>query len=98
MNCPNCSEQLSERGFFCKACAAQIRCMKCREPLEPAGLACVECGTRIGETVDPGEGASTVAATQPANRNTLSYHEDRSSRRFEASLTDNAMNGLGDVF
>lgn len=101
MNCPQCSEPLSERGVFCKACAGQARCMKCRELLEPGAVACVECGARIGEPV---ETAVSVAATaqvttgiQP-NRNTLSYQEDRNSRRFEASLTDSAMHGLGDVF
>jgi hypothetical protein len=31
------------------------------------------------------------------SRNTLSYHEDRNTRRLEASLTDQAMQGLGDV-
>jgi hypothetical protein len=37
MNCPHCSEALSERGVFCTACAGQARCMSCREVslLEP---------------------------------------------------------------
>ena len=72
--------------------------MKCRDALESAAVACVECGTRIGQTIDSGDGVSTAAGIPPTTRNTLSYHEDRNSRRFEASLTDNAMNGLGDVF
>ena len=41
---------------------------------------------------------SVSVATVAANQNTLSYQEDRNSRRFEASLTDSAMHGLGDVF
>lgn len=98
--CPNCAELLSERGYFCKACATQARCMKCREVLEPAAAACVECGTRLGQS---GNGSTETqgspgGSSVPANRNTLSYQEDRNSRRFEASLTDSAMHGLGDVF
>ena len=99
MNCPHCSEALSERGAFCKACAGQARCMNCREVLEPGAAACVECGTRVGQ---PGDGVrENVAQDAPAlspYRNTLSYSEDRNSRKFEASLTDSAMHGLGDVF
>lgn len=99
MNCPHCSEALSERGVFCKSCASQARCMSCREILEPGAAACVECGTRVGQS---GDGAlQNVAQDAPAlspNRNTLSYSEDRNSRKFEASLTDSAMHGLGDVF
>jgi hypothetical protein len=99
MNCPHCAEPLAERGVFCKACAGQARCVKCRELLEPGAIACVECGTRIGQPVEAPDGAQPVAAAMPApNRNTLSYQEDRNSRRFEASLTDSAMHGLGDVF
>src|SRR6476646_2773360 len=99
MNCPNCAEPLGERGFFCKACAGQARCMKCRELLEPGAAACVECGTRIGQGVDGVNGTTTQTrhdtAAVPPNRNTLTYHEDRNSRKFEASLTDSAMHGLG---
>jgi hypothetical protein len=99
MNCPHCSEALSERGVFCKACASQARCMSCREVLEPGASACVECGTRLGQS---GDGAHKDVAQDapvlPPNRNTLSYSEDRNSRKFEASLTDSAMHGLGNVF
>lgn len=99
MNCPHCSEVLSERGAYCKACAGQARCMNCREVLEPGAAACVECGTRIEQTGH--DAHQNVAQDVPAlspNRNTLNYSEDRSSRKFEASLTDSAMHGLGDVF
>lgn len=99
MNCPHCSEELSDRGVFCKACAGQARCMSCREALEPGAAACVECGTRVGQ---PGDGVREIIAQDALalspNRNTLSYSEDRNSRKFEASLTDSAMHGLGDVF
>jgi len=98
MNCPNCSEQLSERGSFCKACAAQVRCMNCRELLEPAAKACVECGTKVGETPHQPDRRETPQTVLGANRNTISFSEDRKNRRFEASFTDSAMNGLGDVF
>jgi predicted amidophosphoribosyltransferase len=99
MNCPHCAEPLAERGVFCKACAGQAKCIKCREVLEPGAVACVECGTRIGTPVDATDGMPTFATAAPAsNRNTLNYQEDRNSRRFEASLTDSAMHGLGDVF
>jgi hypothetical protein len=98
MNCPNCQEELSERGSFCKACAAQARCRECRELLEPAAMACVECGAKIGSVTDPASKSPSQNGSLPANRNTITFHEDRNSRRLEASLTDNAMTGLGDVF
>jgi len=70
--------------------------------LEPGAIACVECGTRIGQPVEAADGSAqgyaTSTTTLAPNRNTLSYQEDRNSRRFEASLTDSAMHGLGDVF
>ena len=59
MNCPHCSEALSERGVFCKACAGQARCMSCREVLESGAAACVECGTRVGQ---PGDGVRESVA------------------------------------
>lgn len=99
MNCPHCSEALSERGSFCKACGGQAKCLNCKEVLEPGAMACVECGTRIGQPGDAGrESAATASPTLSPNRNTLLYSEDRNSRKFEASLTDSAMHGLGDVF
>lgn len=74
--------------------------MKCRELLEPGAGACVECGTRVGQAFEGANGttAHREATPIPANRNTLTYHEDKNSRKFEASLTDSAMHGLGDVF
>jgi hypothetical protein len=68
--------------------------------LEPGAAACVECGTRFGQAVEGSNGTPTHgdATPIPPNRNTLTYHEDRNSRKFEASLTDSAMHGLGDVF
>jgi hypothetical protein len=99
MNCPHCAAPLSERGVFCKACAGQAQCMKCRELLEPDAVACVECGTRVGQPVEAShDGVTQGSQALPPNRNTLSYSEDRNSRKFEASLTDSAMHGLGDVF
>jgi hypothetical protein len=99
-NCPNCAEPLGERGFFCKVCASQARCMKCRELLEPDAAACVECGTRMGQDGEGSKGTRTGREVTPIspNRNSLTYHEDRNSRKFEASLTDSAMHGLGAVF
>src|SRR5262249_12890199 len=99
MNCPHCGAALSERGSFCKVCAGQARCMNCREVLEPGAAACVECGTKIGVRSENGASAPIAAPTSTlsAQRNTLTYHEDRNSRSFEASLTDPAMQGLGDV-
>jgi hypothetical protein len=97
MDCPLCGNTLSERGFFCKTCGGQVRCMQCRELLESGAVACVECGTRAGQR--PEQAITDAAGSSPIaiNRNTLSYHEDRNTRRFEASLTDQAMQGLGDV-
>ena len=98
MNCPSCADDLSERGAYCKACGAQARCLECRAVLEQAAVACVECGTRLGQRLSSnGNAASPAGTTIAPNRNTLSYHEDRGSRRFDASLTDHAMEGLGSV-
>ena len=99
MNCPLCGDTLSERGVFCKACAGQVRCMDCRAALDPGASACVECGTRVGQrSTQSREVESPGSAQIASNRNTLSFHEDRNTRHFEASLTDGAMQGLGDVF
>ncbi|MBV9505013.1 MAG: zinc ribbon domain-containing protein [Acidobacteriia bacterium] len=101
MDCPNCSQALSERGSFCKNCGAQARCLQCKELLEPAAKACVECGTLVGH----GNPAASVNGTShtdlpqemPANRNTITYREDRNSRDFQASLTDTSMQSVGTV-
>lgn len=98
MNCPLCGDLLSERGNYCKACGGQARCMDCRAVLEPGAAACVECGTRVGQrgnSVPEGTQVGTNAIAP--NRNTISYHEDRSSRRLDASLTDDAMQGIGGI-
>lgn len=99
MTCPSCEAALSERRSYCKACGAQARCLGCRALLEPGAFACVECGVRCGEGKLQviGEGLHTPSSLA-ASRNTLSFYEDRSSRRFDASLTDHAMASLGDVF
>jgi hypothetical protein len=100
MQCPSCGSLLSERGFFCKACGNQEKCMACRELLETDAVACVECGARVGAR--PEQPANVAVASAPgalaANRNNISYREDRNSRLCEASLTDEAMQSLGDVF
>jgi hypothetical protein len=98
MNCPLCSVILAERGYYCQSCATQVRCKACREVLEPGAAACVECGARISE---PSHNGSTTAnkaslSLEP-HRNTLSYEENRNNRSFAASLTDTAIQGLGDV-
>jgi len=96
MNCPLCGEALAEHGFFCKACAAQVRCKTCRELLEPAAQACVECGTKVGDAAAAPD--LVITGALPAHRNTLAYEETRNSRTFHASLTDTAIQGLGEVF
>lgn len=93
MNCPKCNAVLSERGAFCKTCGAQARCLKCKDILEPAAVACVECGTVVGQGAE-------ITVAEPglaANRNTISFQEDRNSRTFSASLTDHAVGGLSDA-
>lgn len=99
MNCPLCSVTLAERGYYCQSCAAQVRCKACREMLEPGASACVECGARISEPSNNGQTPAankSSSALQP-HRNTLSYEESRNNRSFSASLTDTAIQGLGDV-
>ena len=73
MNCPACSQPLSERGAFCKFCGTQARCLKCREILELQALACVECGAKLGESSD-GNGTTAHATLEPlaSNRNRVS--------------------------
>ena len=101
MNCPNCSAALSERGCFCKTCGSQARCFKCKELLEVVAVACVECGTRVGQGVPSAipvaDRPATAETALPANRNTISYEEDRNSRKFAASFTNDAIGGLGDT-
>lgn len=95
MNCPKCSTALGGRGSFCKACGAQTRCLNCKDLLEPDAAACVECGTLVGHGKD---GGSPVLQAEPlgATRNTISYHEDRNSRTFSASLTNEAIGSMSD--
>lgn len=102
MNCPKCSATLVERGSFCKACGAQARCQNCKDVLEPDAVACVECGTLVGT----GPATNGVSATEPTspstalppNRNTITWREDRNSRDFQASLTDESMQTVGGSF
>jgi hypothetical protein len=67
--------------------------------LEPGAAACVECGARMAESAGGGSTAvagNTSSRLEP-HRNTLSYEENRNNRSFSASLTDTAIQGLGDV-
>jgi hypothetical protein len=103
MNCPRCSAALAERGSFCKACGVQARCRNCKDVLEPDAVACVECGTLVGTS--NGNGASAPESSSgaqpaalPANRNTITWREDRNSRDFQASLTDESMQTVGGFF
>ncbi len=101
MQCPSCGTLLSERGCFCKACGNQGKCLACKALLENGAIACVECGGRVGarpEQVDTFAATVSAPATLAANRNTINFREDRNSRICEASLTDEAMQSLGDVF
>ncbi len=70
--------------------------MSCRALLEPSALACVECGIKVGES-DKSATTHGGEAIQ-SGRNSLSFQEDRNTRKFEASLTDTAMQALGGVF
>ncbi len=72
--------------------------MSCRALLETHAVACVECGVKIGGTGTTSTSTSPEAAAVPSGRNTLSFQEDKNNRRFEASLTDAAMQSLGGVF
>ncbi len=98
MDCPHCSTPLSERGSFCKACGGQARCLNCKAVLEQGAAACVECGTKIGGAGTKSEPDANVTSSPLAGRNTLTFHENKDSRSFEASLTDGAMQSLGGVF
>jgi hypothetical protein len=69
--------------------------MSCRALLEPSAAACVECGTKVGES---GAVSTQNGDGMPSGRNTLSFQEDKNTRKFEAALTDTAMQALGGVF
>src|SRR5260370_1505094 len=102
MNCHSCNADLSERGSFGKEGGEKARCTNCRDVLEKNASACVECGTKIGHQNEPSAVPYATNGTSsfvlPPNRNTLNFHEDKNSRRFEASLTDEALTSIGDVF
>ena len=103
MTCPSCSQELAERGAFCKWCGAQARCTSCKEVLEPQAKACVECGILVGTPLDVGKAdhAKTLASALtelPVNRNTITWREDRNTRDFQASLTDASMQTVGGFF
>lgn len=95
VNCPKCNASLVERGSFCKSCGAQARCLNCKDLLEPDAVACVECGTLVSQGKN---GAAPILRAEPvaAKRNTISFHEDRNSRTFSASLTDEAIGSMSD--
>jgi hypothetical protein len=91
-NCPSCSVPLTERGFFCASCAAQVRCKQCRELLEKDARACVMCGTAVGS------GAASPAANGTASpMNTLELQEDTRSRSLRISFTDAAIGSIGET-
>lgn len=66
--------------------------------MEAEASACVECGAKIGEPSTDAASIPSRAAETLTGRNTLSFQEDKNNRRFEASLTDVAMQSLGSVF
>lgn len=88
--CPECSQLLSERGFFCPNCGAQAKCRACRAILEPGAIVCVECGTRLDEQ-QPTRGATHI---RNGAVNSIRLEETRTSRSFEARFTDGAVDSL----
>jgi hypothetical protein len=91
--CPSCTALLPERGFFCAACAAQIRCKACHEPLEPDARACVMCGASVGS--DSPNQAVDGNTTRPIN--TFELQEDLRSRTVRLQLTDHAVAHVGEA-
>lgn len=77
MECLNCNEQLSEKGFFCSKCGTQNKCKKCGEMLEKDANACIYCGE---EVIQKGAVSTTM--------NTIEFAETKNSRNFKASFTD----------
>lgn len=93
VNCPSCTAPLSERGYYCAACATQVRCKQCQEPLELKARACIMCGTSTGQM-----GASAAGNSKPtAAINTLELEEDLKSRTVRLHLTDHAVAHVGDA-
>ncbi len=59
-----------------------------RAILEPGARACVECGKRIYvDGTNIGDGGAIPSSPLASSKNTLSYHEDRNTRRAERSVT-----------
>jgi hypothetical protein len=98
MNCPVCEKELSERGVFCGSCGSQARCNKCRSVLEAGAVACVECGARVGEIQLHANDSPSSASLRTLGLNTIIFREDKNSRSLEASLSDIALQGIGDSF
>jgi hypothetical protein len=91
-DCPSCGKALSERGYFCAACAVQARCKQCNELLEKDAQACVMCGT----TVVAGT-ANPAANGSGSPMNTLELQEDTRSRSLRISFTDAAIGSIGET-
>ena len=72
--------------------------MSCRAVLEADANACVECGVKLNQSGAVPTSTPLTTAEGSPGRNTLSFQEDKNNRRFEASLTDVAMQSLGGVF
>jgi hypothetical protein len=93
VNCTSCTATLAERGYYCAACATQVRCKHCQEPLELHARACIMCGTSTGQN-----GTSTAGNGKPtAAINTLELEEDLKSRTVRLHLTDHAVAHVGDA-
>ena len=91
LRCAKCGTEASERSLFCGSCGLRIRCKNCGEAWEEGASICVICGVVAGDS------SERIRLSNPSNaqRNHLKYEETRTSRAFEADISDAATQNIG---
>ena len=95
-DCRSCKSELPERGVHCPSCGSLARCRECEDILELDARFCVNCGTSTEESemtagLNDRRGKSTGSAP-----NVVEFEEDTRSRRFRASVSDEAIGSISE--